>query len=447
MKARALVGAVSALVLSSSILLATGCGSGGPSPAPAPAPPPDTTTPPTASPQPPASPSNPPGNPAPSAPTSPPSNQPSQPGSPPSPPPAAGRTLWSYGAGAPQEGGAITAASDGSGNLVLGFHEGPGPGQYMFTLRLIDATGRQRWSRTIGGPGCETIGDVLGVAPGGTIYIDLVSNCATLPGFETRAAGEGGRFALDSTGQLLRAVHFGRDRAVVTTDGTLVALVRTAPPGIFLYAYGEDGARRWDRDGEYADVMRPTPDGGFVIAANRPPPVYVDRAPHVTRYRSDGSLAWTRDLPDRFVLEDAAVLDDGATAIAGFATGNVTWAGRDLGGAWGTPTLITMDAAGQPRSARNLEDGQALVTALQGGAVGVLTRGGCDHLWVYDSALQRRWERPVDASCSTRGSGLLGTPAGQLVVFGAYGGTADLGDGHATTAPGPQDAFVGSFAP
>jgi hypothetical protein len=330
---------------------------------------------------------------------------------------------------------------------VLGFHEGPGPGQRVFTLRLVDATGRQHWSRTIGLAGCDTIGHVLGVAPGGTIYVDLVSNCTTLPGFGTLASGAGGRFALDANGQFLRAVHFGRDPSVATADGTLVASVRLAPPGILLFAYGEDGTRRWDRDGEYLELMRPAPDGGFVVAANRPPPVYPSRPAHVTRYRSDGSVAWSRDLPDQLVLEDATVLDDGVTAVAAVATGPLSWAGRDVGGAFGTPTLVTLDAAGQPRAARNLEDGHALVTGLHGGALGVLTRGGCDHLWVYDSALQRRWERPVDASCTTRGSGLAGTPAGQLVVFGVYAGTADLGDGHATVAPGPQDAFMGAFAP
>lgn len=441
MKARALAAGVCALVLSS-FILAAGCGS---SPAPAPAPPPDSTSPP-ATPPPPGSPSNPAPSPEPAPPTSPPSGEPAPPGSPPAPP-AAGRTLWSYGTGAPQEGGDVSAASSLSGDLVLGFHEGPAPGQRAFTLRLVDATGRQRWSRTIGRAGCDTVGHVLGVAPGGTIYVDLVSNCPTLPGFETRASGEGGRFALDAVGQFLRAVHFGRAPSVATNDGTLVASVRLAPPGILLFAYGEDGARRWDRDAEYLELMRPTPDGGFVVAANRPPPVYPSRAPHVTRCRSDGSVAWSRDLPEQLVLEDAAVLDDGVTAIAGIATGTSTWAGRDVGGAFGTPTLVTLDAAGQPRSARNLEDGHALLTGLRGGALGVLTRGGCDHLWVYDAALQRRWERPVDASCTTRGAGLLGTPAGQLVVFGVYAGTADLGDGHSTVAPGPQDAFLGAFAP
>jgi hypothetical protein len=189
-----------------------------------------------------------------------------------------------------------------------------------------------------------------------------------------------------------------------------------------LRKVGADGKQLWSRT-----IRAPGCDtSGRVLGVAPGETIFIDLA---SGCDLPGFGAFAKGEGARFAL-------DGTTALAGFATSSVSWAGHEVGGALGTPTLLTVDAAGQPRSAR-----------LPGGAIAVVTRGGCGHLWAYDASLQRLWERALDASCRTRTLGLSGVPASQLTGFGVYAGTADLGDGHTTTAPGPQDVFLGAFAP
>ncbi|GEJ57343.1 hypothetical protein [Anaeromyxobacter diazotrophicus] len=362
-----------------------------------------------------------------------------------------GDTVWLATLAGPYADLAQTVAADPGGGTVVAAAQGTASGSDALTVLRLGPDGAVAERRTFGPAACSLAASVLGVAPDGTAFLLAATACsATVPGLGTGALMPSGTLlALAPGGGAGAAVPVagGPARGGATDAQGRLAVLTGAAAGVAVLA--ADGVPAWQVAVPGALALAALPGGGVVVGA-----APAGASPALVALDAAGAERWRRELPAGFDLRHLAALTDGAAAATGVLSGAATF-GAGQGGAAGErrQVVLAVEPDGTPRTLAELADASAndpvvQVAALPHGRAVLFGFPGCDRLRGLTPQLEPVWARTLDAGCGAAALGAALTPAGQLVVVGAFRGQADFGGGHGAAAQGAlQDGFVLGLAP
>ena len=345
-----------------------------------------------------------------------------------------------YGGGGRDELWSVEADADG-GFVMAGFTESYGSGGRDAWLVKTDASGREIWSRTYGGPGDEWLTSVRQTSDHGYILAGYV---------ESFGAGGSDAWLIrtDASGDSLWTRTYGGEEpdaaaaALQTQDGGYVMVGYTGSCGVVDSdawmvktdaAGGEVWRRAFGSEGDdWVWSVEQTPDGGYILAGGSAPPT-ANRYCWAVKTDAFGHTVWTRVFAGdggTWIWSARPTTDGGYILLAGAepVPGNAE--------IW----LIKADALGDTVWSRTYGDDDrdwardVRQTADGGFIVAGDTRSGVTgeyDVWLIktDPRGDTAWTRRFGGDKDEFGMGVRQTPDGGYVVVGhtqSYGaGAAD----------------------
>lgn len=321
--------------------------------------------------------------------------------------------------------------ADGEGNLfMIGLSAG------KITPEKRDASGALEWVSEVE-PACSHGSFALGATDDGRFAVEVTS-CPLGTGHRPTAErvtllDASGRIASEFTtgwGYTLTLNRFGETYAVTADVGSPIVpspgggeLVSAWPA--LLRLIRPDGTDAWvDRSGSLSPLppsLQAMPDGGAVaIAENGTTAFRLDRA---------GTLLWTTDLPvyvTPYVYPYTAALRDGSLVVAVETSGVVAYGAGQAGAAGERGrALVVVASDGRPGTVIALpatapgDRWNVALTPLTDGGVAVWEYGAaCPRIWAFACDLSLRWQRRLDASCTSAIGAAVSTPEGLVLSVG-----------------------------
>ncbi len=255
-----------------------------------------------------------------------------------------------YGGASADAANSANATADG-GYIIVGYTSSFGAGGKDAWVLKLDASGSVLWQKTYGGPGDEVANSVRRSADGGYVVTGGVWASPGVPG-----SADAWVMKLDGAGDVIWQKTFEGSGADVansvkpTADGGFV-VAGTRSDHAWVLRLDADGNALWQRT--YGGVgydaaldAQPTSDGGYIVAGYTLSYVALgSTAPWVLKLDADGNVVWQKLYEVSYPANGARSVqqtNDGGYIVAGYTNAYYWFAGESFGDVW----VLKLDAAG-----------------------------------------------------------------------------------------------------